>query len=203
MRVITLSREYCAGGHSIGKRVAQELGIEIYDKDIMRETAKESGFELDLIEKEQEDRSTADSIWKSISSVSSSYFHDSQDAIHELQKTIMIKMARKGPCVILGRCADVILREAGIETLNVFVHADELHRGIRAAELNGLKNANEIQKLLQKKDTSRAKYYAHYTGKKWGDSHNYDLTLNSGVLGYDQCVKLIVDTVRAMDDVEG
>ena len=108
-KVITISREYGAGGHSIGTKVAEALGIPFYDRDIVRATAKESGFEKKLIEKEEEDRSTSDDIWKKISSISSSYFNDSQDAIHEIQKAIIIKMAQKGPCVILGRCADVIL----------------------------------------------------------------------------------------------
>lgn len=195
-KIITISREYGAGGHSIGTRVAKELGIPFYDKDILRETAKQSGFDAELIEKEQEDRSTTDSIWKSISSVSSSYFHDSQDAIHELQKAIILKFAQHGPCVILGRCADDIMREAGIESLDVFIHADDLHRAVRISEMTGEKNATELQKMLAKKDGSRHKYYAHYTGKKWGDSHNYDMTLNSGVLGYDLCVQMIVTAAK-------
>lgn len=200
-KVITISREYGAGGHSIGTKVAETLGIPFYDRDIVRATVEESGFEKKLIEKEEEDRSTGDDIWKKISSISSSYFNDSQDAIHEIQKAIIIKMAQKGPCVILGRCADVILKEAEIDTLNVFIHADELHRGVRVTELTGTKNATEIQKMLSKRDRARHNYYNHYSnGRKWGDSHNYDMTLDSGKLGYDLCVKLIVEAASEAEE---
>ena len=147
---------------------------------------RQSGFEKKLIEKEEEDRSTSDDIWKKISSISSSYFNDSQDAIHEIQKAIIIKMAQKGPCVILGRCADVILKEAEIDTLDVFIHADELHRGVRVTELTGTKNATEIQKMLTKRDRAR--------------HNNYDMTLDSGKLGYDLCVKLIVEAASEAEE---
>lgn len=196
-KVITISREYGAGGHSIGKRVAQELGIEIYDKDIVRETAKASGFELELVEQEGEDVSTTSYFLKSLIA-GSVHYHDPQEAIHDVQRAIILKFAQEGPCVILGRCADEILRDSGIETLNVFIHADDLHRAVRISKETGVTNATELQKMIAKKDTSRRNYYARYTGKKWGDSHNYDLTLDSGKLGDDLCVKLIVDAARSM-----
>ena len=128
--------------------------------------------------------------------MSSSYYHDPQDAIREIQKAIILKFAHQGPCVILGRCADVILKEAGIESLDVFIHADELHRAVRVSELIGSTNATELQKAIAKKDASRHNYYARYTGKKWGDSHNYDLTLDSGALGYNLCAKLICEAAK-------
>ncbi|MBQ0000902.1 MAG: cytidylate kinase-like family protein [Clostridiales bacterium] len=191
--IITISREYGAGGHSIGKKVAEALGIEIYDKDIVRETVASSGLEEQLVKKEEEERSTAENIWRIISSYSGPTYNDTQDEIHELQKAIILKFAKKGPCVVIGRCADVILKEAGFETLNVFIYADDVHCAMRASEMNDMKNATELKKLMDKKNASRQAYYHHYTGKKWGDARNYDLALNSGTLGYDQCVKMIVD----------
>ena len=200
-KVITISREYGAGGHSIGTKVAEALGIPFYDRDIVRATVEESGFEKKLIEKEEEDRSTSDDIWKKISSISSSYFNDSQDAIHEIQKAIIIKMAQKGPCVILGRCADVILKEAEIDKRFVNDDLDLCDRGVRVTELTGTKNATEIQKMLSKRDHARHNYYNHYSnGRKWGDSHNYDMTLDSGKLGYDLCVKLIVEAASEAEE---
>lgn len=196
--VITISREYGAGGHTIGKRVAEELGIEIYDRDIMRETVKASGFEVDIVEQEAEDVSKTSYFLKSLVA-GSVHYHDPQDAIHDVQRAVILKFAQQGPCVILGRCADVILRDSDVETLNVFIHADDLHRAVRISEQTGVTNATELQKMLTKKDNSRRNYYTHYTGKKWGDSHNYDLTLDSGKLGDDLCVKIIVDAVRAME----
>ena len=198
-KIITISREYGAGGHSIGKQVAQQLGIPFYDRDIVKETVKASDFDPDTVEHDQEDVSKTDFFLKSICSFSAPSYNDTQDAIHEIQKAVILHFAKEGPCVILGRCADQILREAGIESINVFIHADEVHRAVRVSEMTGCTNATELQKLLAKKDGSRHTYYSHYTGKKWGDSHNYQLTLDSGALGYDLCVKLIVEAAQAME----
>ena len=196
-KIITISREYGAGGHSIGKQVAEALKIPFYDRDIVRETAKASGFEIDLVEDEGEDISKTGSILKSICAVSSSNYRDTQDAIHDVQQAIILRFAQEGPCVILGRCANVVLQEAGIDCINVFIHADDVHRAVRVSEMTGSTNATEIQKLMAKKDASRHNYYNHYTGKKWGDSRNYHMTLDSGALGYDTCVKLIVAAAQA------
>ena len=195
-KVITISREYGAGGHTIGKRVAQELGIEIYDKDIVRETVRASGFETEVVQEEEEDVSKASAFLKSLCS-SSVHYRDPQEVIHEVQTAVILQFAKKGPCVILGRCADDILRESGVEALNVFIHADDLHRAVRISEMTGVTNATELQKLMAKKDSSCRNYYEHYTRKKWGDSHNYDLTLDSGKLGVDLCVRMIVEAAKA------
>ena len=195
--IITISREYGAGGHSIGKKVAEELGIEIYDKDIVKETVKSSGLEKQLVEKEEEERGKVESVWRTISAYSGSYYNDTQDEIHEIQKAIILNMAKKGDCVILGRCADVILKEAGIDTLDVFIYADELHCAARVSEMTGVTNPTELQKIMAKKNASRSAYYHHYTGKKWGDAHNYDMALNSGFLGYEQCIEMIVEAAKA------
>ena len=200
--VITISREYGAGGHSIGQAVAKELGIPFFDRDIVKETALESGFEKELVEREEEDATKADTIMKGIASFTSRYFHDSQDAIHDIQKAIILRLAEQGSCVILGRCADQIMNEAGMNCLNVFSHADDVHRAVRVSQLTGSKDATELQKMMNKKDASRHNYYTHYTGKRWGDSNNYDLTLNSGKLGYELCTKLIVDAAKAKADEE-
>ena len=195
-KVITISREYGAGGHTIGKRVAQELGIEIYDKDIVRETVRASGFATEGVQEEEEDVSKASTFLKSLCS-SSVHYRDPQEVIHEVQTAVILQFAKKGPCVILGRCADDILRESDMDVLNVFIHADDLHRAVRISEMTGITNATELQKLMAKKDSSRRNYYEHYTHKKWGDSHNYDLTLDSGKLGVDLCVQMIVEAAKA------
>ena len=195
-KVITISREYGAGGHTIGKRVAPELGIEIYDKDIVRETVRASGFETEVVQEEEEDDSKASTFLKSLCS-SSVHYRDPQEVIHEVQTAVILQFAKKGPCVILGRCADDILRESDMDVLNVFIHADDLHRAVRISEMTGITNATELQKLMAKKDSSRRNYYEHYTHKKWGDSHNYDLTLDSGKLGVDLCVQMIVEAAKA------
>ena len=196
-KIITISREYGAGGQSIGRRVAEELGIPFYDRDILKETVKTSGFDPDMVEHDQEDVSSTNFFLKSICSFSDASFSDTQDAIHDVQKAVILHFAKEGPCVILGRCADEILREAGMQSLNVFIHADAVHRAVRVSELTGSKDATELQKIITKKDDSRHTYYHHYTGKKWGDCHNYQLVLDSGALGYDLCVKLILEAAQA------
>lgn len=199
-KVITISREYGAGGHSIGRAVAEQLGIPFYDRDIIRETVKAGGFDIDLVEEEEEDISHAESILQSICAISSgSSYQDTQAAIHDVQAAIMVRFAKEGPCVILGRCADEILRKAGIDCLNVFIHADDIHRAVRVSELIGSKNATEIQKRMTKKDDSRHTYYNRFTGKKWGDVRNYHLTLDSGLLGYETCVKIIAEAAQAAE----
>ena len=188
--IITISREYGAGGHSIGKRVAEELGIPFYDRDIVKQTAEASGYSSELVEMEGEDISRTDSIIRGIVA-SSVFYSDSQDVIHDVQQAIILRFAKEGPCVILGRCADEALRKARIDALHVFIYADEVHRAMRVSEMLGRTNATEIQRLMSRKDASRHAYYNRYTGKKWGDGRNYHMTLDSGVLGYDLCVQLI------------
>ena len=129
-KVITISREYGAGGHTIGKRVAEELGIELYARDIVRETVKASGFEAEMVEREEEDVSKTSAFLQGLVS-SSVHYHDPQEVIHDVQRVVILQFAKAGPCVILGRCADEILRDSEIETLNVFIHADDLHRAVR------------------------------------------------------------------------
>ena len=194
--IITISREYGAGGHSIGQRVAQELGIEFYDKDIIRGAVAESGLDAQVIEKAEEEISRTDAFLRMITP--SSYV-DQRDAIHSFERGVILKLGQKGPCVILGRCADVILEEAGIDSLNVFIYADDLHRAARVGELIGSKNPTEIQKRMKKTDLARHSYYQQLTNKRWGESRNYTLSLDSGFLGYDACVKLICDAARAAE----
>lgn len=199
-KVITISREYGAGGHSIGKKVAETLGIELYDYDIVKKTMEESGFDKSVIEREEEELTRTEDIWKKIGALSSAYFNDSKDAIHDIQKAIILSLVKDGPCVIVGRCADVFLKEAGVETFNVFLHASEIHRAVRISELIGSTDATKIQKAMKQKDTARHNYYQHYSGKKWGDARNYDLTLDSGKLGYELSAKMIVQAVESIED---
>ena len=194
-KVITISREYGAGGHTIGKRVAQELGLEIYDKDIVRETVRASGFDTQTVQEEEEEVSKTGTFLQSILS-SSVYYPNTHDAIHDVQKAVILRFAQTGPCVILGRCADEILRTSGIPCLNVFIHASDIHRAVRLREITGISDATELQRMMAKKDSLRRNYYTHYAGRPWGDSHNYHLTLDSGMLGYDLCVEMIVAAAK-------
>ena len=194
--IITISREYGAGGHSIASRVARELGIEVYDKDIIRNTVKDSGLDQGIVEREEEEISRADAFLRMITPAA---YVDRREAIHEIERKVILMLASKGPCVIIGRCADVILNEANVDSLNVFIYADVLHRAARVSELIGSNNPTEIQKAMKRTDAARRSYYQQFTTRHWGDSHNYNLCLDSGLLGYDTCVKLICDAAHSLN----
>ncbi|MBQ9663818.1 MAG: cytidylate kinase-like family protein [Oscillospiraceae bacterium] len=191
--IITISREYGSGGHSIGQSVAKELGIEFYDRDIIKAAMKESGLEMPDIEKVEEELTRTGMFWRMIAPAA---YIDQQDNIRTIEQHIIVEMALKGPCVILGRCADDILARASIPSLNVFLYADQIHRAARISTLIDSKNPTEIQKKMQKTDSARRSYYEQFTGKHWGDSRNYSLCLDTGFLGYDACVQIICDAAR-------
>ena len=187
MKIITISREFGAGGHTLGRIVAQRLGLEVYDKDIVRATAKESGLEEKKIMEKEESMFRTDSFLRNINPISYSQL----DSIFEIEKEAILNFAKKGPCVIVGRCADVILKEAGYDTLDVFLYADEGARFKRAAELIGTDNPVAVHKTIKSMDKARHSYYEYYTDQQWGDPKNFDLVLNTGTLSKDTCADLI------------
>ncbi len=191
--IITINREYGAGGRSIARRVAQELGIEVYDRDIIRNTVRDSGLDSGVIEREEEEISRGDAILRMITPAA---YVDRREAIHEIERKVILMLAAKGPCVIVGRCADVILDEANVDSLNVFLYADTLHRAARVGELIGSKNPTEIQKAMKRTESARRYYYQQFTGRRWGDYENYHLMLDTGMLGYETCTKLICEASR-------
>lgn len=188
--IITISREFGSGGHSIGEKVAQQLGIPFYDGEIVNQVAVESGYAKELIEEQGEYTSSANK-WFDISAASAMYFQSPQDEIFIAQKKVILECAKKGPCVIVGRCSDYILRNENVECLNVFIHAGMEHRTKRILERYGAIENVGIEKRLSKKDKQRKTYYKYYTDQQWGDYRNYDLALDSGTLGDDACVDLI------------
>ena len=194
MHIITISREYGAGGHSIGKRVAEALGIEIYDKDIIRSAVRDSGLDQGVVEREEEELSRTDAIWRWITPAA---YVDRRETIHEIERRAILTLASKGPCVILGRCADVILEEANIEALNVFIYANDIHRAARVSELIHSTNPADIHRAIKRTDSARHNYYQQFAGKRWGDAQNYNLSLDSGMLGYDACVRIICEAAKS------
>ena len=117
MKIITLSRQYGAGGREIGLAVGKKLGVTLYDRDIIAATAKASSIDASQIEREGEEISATESILRNITPIS----YDQKDFIYETQRSVILDLAAQGPCVILGRCADVVLHDAGIETLNIYI----------------------------------------------------------------------------------
>lgn len=196
MKIITICREYGAGGHSIGRKVAEQLGIEFYDRDIIKATAGTLGIDPEQLEQEEEMISRSESFLRSITPIS----YDRKAAIYDIQRDVILEIAKKGPCVILGRCADAVLEEAGIPSLDVFLYADDAHRAVRIGELEGLTSPSDIQRSMKKNDHDRRSYYTHYTGRFWGDRRNFNLMLDTGTLGYETSIRLICEAASACVD---
>ena len=185
-RVITISREFGSGGRTIGKMVAQELGIPCYDAEIIQAIAQESGFSEGYIREAGE--YTPGGVFANVFS-NRVYGPTNEDYLWTIQYQIITELARKGSCVIVGRCADYILRDTA-DCLKVLVHADLNFRAKRIVEVYGERDASPEQRLKDK-GKRRAAYHRFYTDKKWGQSQHYHVTLDSGVLGLERCTEII------------
>ena len=185
-RVITISREFDSGGRTIGKKVAEELGIPCYDSGLIQKIALESGFDERYIKEAGE---YAPSGFFASTLSNRAFGPTNEDYLWEIQYKIITELAEKGPCVIVGRCADYILREKA-DCLKVFIHADMSFRAERIVKEYGERDVSPEQRLRDK-DKRRAAYHRFYTDMKWGHAQNYHITLDSGALGIDRCVALI------------
>lgn len=191
--VITIGREYGAGGRTIAAALSEKLGIPYYDKDFVVKTAKESGYSEDEIDKEGEQMNHMNEFMNSLLNNSAAYT-SSFDAIYNAQKNVIMDLA-KSPCIIVGRCADYILRKAGVEAFNIFLFADLDKKVARAAELPENKDIHDIKKTVLKRDELRNTYYKHYTGEDMRYYKQYDICLDTGVIGIDKCVDILVNVL--------
>lgn len=186
--VITISREYGAGGRSVAKELSARLGIPWYDKDFVKKTAEVSGYS------EQEIRDVGEAAgtrahWLT-NLISPMAYESSTDAIFRAQKDVILDLAKKESCIIIGRCSNIILREAGVKELSVFLYADKTHLLERAAQLH--ENADmDLEKFVDRCNSRRAAYYKIYTGHNFGDFHDYNISLDTGRIGYSRCVDII------------
>jgi cytidylate kinase len=189
-RIITISREFGSGGRTIGRQTAMRLNIPCYDAELIEKITQESGFSKDYIQEQGEYAASGNWLANAFSGRDRNG-HSYQDDLWAIQQKVILELAAKGPCVIVGRCADYILRDQA-DCLRVFIHADMAARAKRIVEQYGERTDSPEQRLRDK-DKRRAAYYQIYTDTKWGDVGNYDITLNSGVLGIDKCVELLVE----------
>ena len=187
-RVITISREFGSGGRTIGKKVAEKLGIPCYDSEIIQEMAKETGFAPDYVKEAGE--YVPDSFLSAAFS-NRMFGPTNEDILWEHQYRVITELAEKSSCVIVGRCADFILQDKA-DCLKVFIHADMAFRAKRIVEVYG-EQKQAPEERLRDKDKHRAAYHRFYTDMKWGYAQNYHLTLDSGVLGIDKCAALIAE----------
>lgn len=197
-RIITISREFGSGGRSIGRKVAEKLGIPFYDKELVDQVALESGFAPKFVE-ENGEHSPGKSMFSyafasgGMPGVMSGL--STADFLWNIQCNVILQLAEKGPCVIVGRNADYILKDRP-ECLHAFIHADKEFRAERIVRLYG-ESEKSPEARLNEKDKRRRINYQHYTGRTWGDSHNYDICLCSSRLGVETCADMIVNLVNA------
>lgn len=192
IKIITISREFGSGGRTIGKKVAEKLGIPCYDKDLIEKIAEETGYAKEYIADKGEYAPNSNSlaymfIGRGLDGLSNA------DKIWIAQKKVIEELAEKGACVIVGRCADYVLRERK-DVLNVFVYADKKYRAERIVKQYG-ESELEPEKRLADKDKKRKLNYKYFTEQEWGKRQNYHLSIDSGFLGIEKSVALIIDAV--------
>ena len=191
-RIITISREFGSGGRFIGEEVAKKLGIKYYDKEIIGQIAKESGLAPEYI-KENAELSPKKGIFAYAFTGRDITGKSVEDMVYEAQKKVILDLAEKEPCVIIGRNADYILKDRD-DVLNVYIHGDMPEKTKR---IMGLYNVEEKEavKMMADTDKRRMTNYNFYTDQNWGKASNYTLCLNSSQLGYDKCESIIIECV--------
>ena len=196
--IITISRAFGSGGHTIGREVAKRLNIPCYDKELVDKVAEESGFHADFIEEAGEYAPVTNSFLFNIAvspnPMAMMNTMSMADQLFVCQTNVIRRLADEGPCVIIGRCADYILKDRE-DCLHVFIHADMAHRAERIVRLYG-ETRQSPEKRLTDKDNKRRVYYKHYTNRNWGEAQNYHVCLNSGLVGVEKCADIIVDIAK-------
>ena len=193
-KVIAISREFGSAGRTVGKLTAEKLGIPCYDQDLIQRIAEESGFCKEIVEEKGEYANHGN--WFANSWGGRDYYnHSLQDEIWFAQRKVIIELAEKGPCVIVGRCADYILQDVA-DCIRVFIHADTKTRAERIVKQYG-ESKQAPERRLRDKDKRRAAYYQLYTDRKWGDVKNYDIALNTSVIDIEKCADIIADLYKS------
>ena len=185
-RIITISREFGSGGRTIGKELAEKLGIPCYDSELIHQIAQESGFAEAYVKDTSE---AANVSVMGVALTPRTFGKTNDDYLWEIQTKVISELAEKGPCVIVGRCADYILREKA-DCLTVFIHAAMDYRARRIVEVYGERGKSPEQRIKEK-DKRRAAYHRFYTDMKWGYAQNYQIALDSGALGIETCVAIL------------
>ena len=192
-RIITISREFGSGGRFIGEEVAKKLGIAYYDKEMIGQIAEQAGLSSAYV-RENAELSPKKGWFAYAFSGRDITGKSVEDMVYETQRKVILELARKEPCVIIGRNADYILKDRD-DALNVFIHGDMLEKIQRISQLYRV-TEQEAVKMMADTDKRRMTNYNFYTDQKWGKASNYTLCLNSSQLGYDRCEALITECVK-------
>ena len=204
-QIYTIGREFGSGGQYVGEELAKRLGIKLYDKELLQQAAKDSGFCEEIFENHDE-KPTNSFLYSlvmdtySVNGYSTASFLDMplNHKVFLAQFETIKKIAERESCVIVGRCADYALADHP-DCINTFIKADMSSR-IKMISKRANITENKAKDMIQKQDKQRASYYNYYTSKKWGDSKSYDLCLDSSKLGIDGCVDMILKFREIMDE---
>lgn len=196
--IINVGRQLGSGGHDIGRMLALDFQAKYYDRELMNLAAKESGFSEKFFEENDEKKG----FFKGLFNVQTSHLSGgsmyktnfSQESLFQFQSEAIIKAAREGSCVFVGRCADYVLRDFG-NTVNIFISAPMSFRIDQIMNKQHL-DPEAARKFIEQKESKRAAYYNYYTGKKWGAAESYDLCIDTSILGIMETEKLIADFIR-------
>ena len=198
-KIITISREFGSGGRTIGRLVAEKLGVPFYDKELVKQISVESGFAPNFVE-ENGEHAPGRSFFayafapQGVPGIMNGL--STNDFLWNIQCSVILQIADRGPCVIVGRNADYILKDRE-DVLHVFIHADDEFRQDRIVKLYGQSEKSPSARVAEK-DKRRRVNYQHYTGRNWGDAQNFDLCLDSSKLGVEACADIIVDIVNRL-----
>ena len=199
--IITIARQYGSGGREIGEKVAAKLGIKLYDKELIKEAASKGS--LDESVTKEADESAANSLLYTLAMGSNvlgttmhfGYKMPLNDKLFILQSEIIKENAKEESCVIIGRCADYVLRDEE-NLFRIFIYGDLDHRQARIAARHPELKTSQIVDVINKTDKRRASYYNFYTGNKWGKYDNYDMAINSSTLGIEGTAHIIAEIAR-------
>ena len=201
--VITIARQFGSGGREIGETVAKLLGIPLYDKELIKDAAAKGNLNEEVLRRT--DESAANSLLYTLAMGSNvvgttmhfGYKMPINDKLFILQSEVIKEYAKNGSCVIIGRCADYVLREEP-NVFRIFVYGDLEHRKTRVAARHPEIKSSQIVDVINKTDRRRASYYNFYTGNKWGKYDNYDIAINSSTLGIEGTAEMIAGCVRQL-----
>ena len=194
--IIALGRQFGSGGREIGKQLAERLNVRCYDRELITLAAQKAEVREELFAGREEKAPNPwlfTGVYEGGPQVRKG--QPAEDILFEMQSQVILELARMGPCIIVGRCADVVLRAAGIPTVSLFICAPFEDRVRRRMEIESI-GQKEAEDAVRKIDKQRKKYYDTYTGRNWGTPENYDFCINSSVRGIEGTVEQIITCAR-------
>ena len=196
-KLVLIDRQYGSGGREVGKRISKKLGIPFYDGEMLLMAAEKFGFNLGIMQ-EYDEKNVKSLIYMIAMTAEYNSGNNNasmpQNMYNAMSDTIM-RLAKEGQCVIMGRCADYILKGI-VDYVSVFVYASDMEqRTKRAIEVDGV-SPKDTAAYIKKRDKQRKDYYNFYTDGRWGAAENYDICLNTSAVNYDKCAEIICDLVK-------